>query len=463
MTSKIPNILLIITDQQRTDTLGFMGKTLCRTPNMDRLAQEGISFDRALTPSPLCQPARASLFTGYYPHQVDMMTNDGTLIDEPILFSTLKERGYHLNYVGKWHLGQEGENISTWFDRAICYRHKYTDYQDWLEENELPNEWALNDDRVMTQRTPRMSIPNTVPMQLDPSQTHEAWVTDHVIEYLETRPADQPFYLVCSYFGPHPPFKIPEPYYSMYDPANIPEPPNFKPSPNKPISNARSFYHLLWLDHGGDWEVWKKTVAVYWGFVTMIDDQIGRILQTLEDQGVVDDTLIVFVSDHGEFLGQHGLWHKMMPYEEPLRVPLLMRYPALIKPGLRSQVNASLVDITPTIFSIVSEDVPESLAGQDLSPAFQDCASFLGDGYRFSEHKPLGDWHQTVEWRLVTDNRFKYVWNQGDLDELYDLEADPYELINLIAHPDYADELARLKERLFRWMVETADPILWPF
>ena len=240
-------------------------------------------------------------------------------------------------------------------------------------------------------------------------------------------------------------------------------PPNFGLQPNRPHVNQTSFYHQLFKDHGEEWQAWKKSMAVYWGYCTLIDDQVGRLVNALEEEDILDDTLVIYISDHGEQLGSQGLWQKMMPYEEGLRVPMIMRLPGIIHPGLRSQANASLIDILSTILSILGEDIPEDMIGRNLSPTFNDGEEFQTDPYRFSEHKPLGDWHQVVEWRLVTDNHFKYVWNQGDLDEMYDLDVDPYELNNLIAHPDYAEELTRLQERLFSWMIETDDPLLKSF
>jgi arylsulfatase A-like enzyme len=246
----------------------------------------------------------------------------------------------------------------------------------------------------------------------------------------------------------------------MYDRVQVPEPPNFGPLPDKPRANTTSFYHQLWLDHGEDWEAWKQTVAVYWGYVTMMDTLVGRLLRALEEDGTLDETLVIFLSDHGEMLGSHGLWHKMMPYEECLRVPLLMRLPGRIAPGIRSQAVTSLIDVPATILSLVDEPMPEAYVGRDLSPAFQDGSEFQEDAYRFSEHQPLGDWHGTVEWRLVVDDRFKYAWNQGDLDELYDLRVDPYELNNLIYDTGHKHERDRLQERLRRWMADTDDPLL---
>lgn len=485
MPEKQPNILLIVTDQQRTDTLGFRGQTPCRTPNMDRLACEGISFDRAICTSPLCLPSRASLFTGQYPHQINMMRNNDTIQAEPTLTDRLRGRGYYTAYAGKWHMEPTGQPkafrgrekelgldevhgghvalkgeraIDRWFD--VAEGQGSYDYSLWCEQNELPDGWTVSDPDVRTHRTPSMSIPRTKAQDLPPDKTYDAWVTDIALRFYHDRPEDRPFFLVTGFFGPHPPLMIPEPYYSMCNPTTIPEPLNFGPQPNKPRSNTTSFYHQLWLDHGHNWAAWKKSMAVYWGYVTMMDDLVGKLLQALEEHDVLDDTLVIFASDHGEMLGSHGLWHKMMPYEECLRVPLLMRYPERITPGVRSQAVVSLIDVPATILSLVGEELPPEYLGRDLSPAFRDGSEFQDDSYRFSEHKPLGDWHETVEWRLVVDGRFKYVWNDGDLDELYDLATDPYELNNLIHDLHHAAGLARLRERLRRWMGETSDPLL---
>ena len=482
-----PNILLILTDQQRTDSLGFMGRTPCQTPNMDRVAGEGISFDRASCSSPLCLPSRASIFTGQYPHQVDMMRNSDTLRVNATLTDRLKARGYFTAYAGKWHLEPSGgpralkskakklglsqfqadsapagqRVIDRWFD--VAEGQSSADYSEWCEQNGLPDGWPVSDPDVRTHRTPSMTTPKTKVQNLPPDKTYDAWVTDIALRFFRDRPREQPFFLVSSWFGPHPPFLIPEPYYSMYDSGGIPEPPNFGPQAGAPRSNTTNFYHQLFLDHGDDWEAWKQSMAVYWGYVTMQDALVGRLLQALEEDDVLDDTLVIFASDHGEMLGSHGQWHKMMPYEESLRVPLLMRYPKAIQPGLRSTALSSLVDIPATILSVIADTIPDEYEGRDLSSAFADGAEFQQDAYRFSEHQPLGDWHNATDFRLVVDERYKYVWNNDDVNQLFDLQTDPFELVNLHDDPDVAGQLTRLRDRLHRWMVDTDDPLLPQF
>lgn len=472
-----PNILLIIADQQRTDTLGFMGKTPCRTPNLDRLAENGVAFDRAITPSPLCGPARCAVFSGQYPHQVpgrpepgsqgplvngefdptaqDMLLNDYSCLAEPTLTRVLKERDYHTAYAGKWHLGND--ILGDWFDQYDG--NVNARYVDWLREQGLPETgWPLNDAEVRTTRTPRMSIPHTKPSPLRPEQTNDAWITDIALRFLGDRPKDQPFFAVCGFNGPHPPFMIPEPYYSMYDPADVPEPANFLWSEDEPECKQRSFYRQLWQDHGEDWDAWKKSVAVYWGFCTLIDDQVGRLIRCLEDQKVLDNTLVIYCSDHGEMLGQHGLWHKMQPYEEALRVPLILRGPRL-PAGARSQANASLLDIAPTILSTVGITPPDAYEGRNLAEVCDESQPGHDSHTIFSEHKPLGAFHGETDWRLASDGRYKFVWNRDDRNELYDLASDPWELRNCADDPAMRAVRERLEGDLREWMERTGDPL----
>ncbi len=470
-----PNILLIISDQQRADTLGFADKTPCRTPHLDALAERGISFDRAITPCPLCGPARASIFTGLYPHQArggagpdlddgplegldsdrtatDMLLNDYSLAEPARLTNLLRDRGYHTAYAGKWHLGRDV--IGTWFDQY--HGHDNAQYVRWCADNGLPDGWPLNDTATRTDRVPHMSIPTASVNPIDPACSNDAWIADIAIDFIAGRPTDRPFFIVCGFNGPHPPLKVPEPYFSMYDPDEIPEPPNFGPQAGEPPCNGRSFYRQLFRDHGERWDAWRQSVAAYWGFCTLIDDQVGRLVDCLRDHEAFDDTLIIYCSDHGEMLGAHGLWHKMHAYEEALRVPLIFSAP-WIRGAQRSDAPASLIDIPTTILAAAGIEPPPEHEGADLSAALAG-GDLPPRRYLFSEHKPLGEFHGAVDWRMVTDGRYKYTWNRGDLDELYDLSADPYETHNLIAEPP-AGILRELRRALAEWTVETGDPL----
>ncbi|NQT58094.1 MAG: sulfatase-like hydrolase/transferase [Bacteroidetes bacterium] len=470
------NILLIIADQHRQDCLGFAGKAPVKTPNIDRLQKNGISFDNAITPCPLCGPARASLFTSLYSHQAkgileeealgardymeagietDMMINTTSLREPPLLTNALKKGGYYTAYAGKWHLGND--IITDWFEDAHGFDNQ--DYVRWLTHNGLPETgWPLKDPEVRSRRVPHMSIPKTKVNPVKPEKVNDSWITDIALGYLKERPADKPFFITCGFNGPHPPFMIPEPWYSMYSPDDIPEPPNFHPSDGEPESKKDSFYRQLWLDHGDNWEAWKKSVAVYYGFVSFIDHQVGRLLDELDSQGIFNNTMVIYTSDHGEMLGQHGLWHKMQAYEESLKVPLIISSPT-IQGDKCSIEGASLLDIPPTILRAANLECPEVYEGIDLLGNHTEQKNTTTRDL-FSEHKPLGPFHGEKEWRMVTDGRYKYIWNRDDRQELYDLKEDPYEMENLEDKQEYQIQAATLHEKLINWMDNTADPLI---
>ena len=448
---KRPNVLLIITDQQRPDSLGFTGKTPCRTPHLDRLAAEGISFANAFTPCPLCLPARASLFTGRYPTQNDMMSNATGQLRSCDMLDVFRSAGYQVNYAGKWHMG-EG-NIGEFTDRHAG--DSTSDYSLWCREQGLPDGWMFNDPATRTHRSPSMSIPKVHCQNLPVSKTNEAYITDFATDMIRSRDLSRPFFQVCAYNGPHPPFMIPEPYFSMYDPQVVAMPENFGPQPGEHQVHAQSYYRQLFVDHGMDFEDWRATYAVYWGFVSMIDNFVGQLLATLDDEGLTEDTIIIFTSDHGEMLGAHGLWHKMVPFEEGIRIPLLMRLPG--GPTDRHlSAPASLVDIAPTLASLC--DVPNAgWQGRDLLAEDQDGSETHAI---FGMHEPLGEWMHTTDWRMIRRDSLKYVWHRGLGDELFDLVADTGETVNHVASPDYHNRLTWLQDELDSFLQTTNDPLL---
>lgn len=417
-----------------------------------------------------------------------------------MLTEGLKEAGYYTAYAGKWHLGED--ILNDWFDDAVGYA--VSEYLVWCNERGITDGWPLQDPEVRSHRQPPMSTPVTKVQHIAPEETNDAWIADIAIRQIRERPKDRPFFVSCGFNGPHPPFKIPEPYFSMYDPSEIPEPENFRPALGEPKYKQNSFYRSLWKDHGEDWEAWKKAVAVYWGFTTLIDDQVGRLVATLEKEGVREDTLVIYCSDHGEMLGQHGLWHKMQPYEESLRVPLILCPPGTgtmgsqrgsgrskrdteagwdvqaigdgrqaVTESHQSDAPVSLLDIPATILSYAGVQIPEEYQGIDLCPFVAgnegtegalNAAGSVDEGrkYLFCEQKPLGEFHGEVDWRLVTDNQIKYVWNRGERGELYDLEADPGEMRNLIDDAAYSEVKKQLQGALRAWMEKTGDPLsIW--
>lgn len=446
-----PNVLLIITDQQRPDTLGHLGQSPCRTPHIDSLAAEGVSFQNAYTPCPLCLPSRASLFTGKYPSQNDMLSNQTGYLQTCEMLDHFRANGYQINYAGKWHMG-EG-NIGEFTDRHAG--DSTAIYSQWCLDQGLIDGWMFNDPACRTTRTPSMSIPKVHCQDLPVDKTNEAYVTDFAIEMIQSRAKDKPFFQVCSFNGPHPPFMIPEPYFSMYDPASVPIPANFGPQQGEHKAHSESYYRDLFNDHGEDFEAWRASYAVYWGFVTMIDDFVGKLIEVLTEEQLLEDTIILFTSDHGENLGAHGLWQKMVPFDESIRVPLVLRIPGRAPNG-QPQKPVSLIDVAPTLAALCGLPARE-WQGQNLFDGDQN------DPDRpaiYAMHQPIGDWMNVTDWRMVQEDGFKYVWHNGMKEELFDMKADAAECQNLAASSMHMDLLEVMRKQLDRFLTHTNDPLV---
>lgn len=447
-----PNVLLILTDQQRPDTLGHRKQTPCRTPNIDRLAATGASFENAYTPCPLCLPSRASLFTGKYPTQNDMMSNQTGYLQTCEMLDHFRANGYQINYAGKWHMG-EG-NIADFTDRHAGDSTKT--YSKWCLDQGLIDGWMFNDPACRTTRTPSMSIPKVHRQDLPVDKTNEAYVTDFAIDMIKTRDPERPFFQVCSFNGPHPPFMIPEPFFSMYDPADVPMPKNFGPQSGEHQAHSQSFYRQLFLDHGVDFDDWRASYAVYWGFVSMIDSFVGQLLETLAQEDLGKDTIIVFTSDHGENLGAHGLWQKMVPFDESIRVPLVVSIPGRTETPMRVTSQASLIDVAPTLSALCGLPQAEWM-GRDL---FQGATTDPDHPAIFAMHRPIGDWMNVTDWRMVQEGGVKYVWHDGQAEELFALKSDPAELKNLAQEPAHLQTLLEMRAKLTVFLQRTDDPLL---
>lgn len=474
-----PNILLFITDQQRWDTLGYTGRTACRTPNLDRLAREGVAFDRCLSPDPICSPARASLFTGRAPHATGIGNNYELPLERPTLPEGLRNAGYYVSYSGKWHLGH-GRGAAG-FDTFAGERGR--EYRQWLADHGFEDTYPYGTDefsyRFEGTVQNRISTPRTAAQRGSTGTIFDTWVANQAMEQLERRPRQQPFFQVCSFHGPHPIFVIPEAFYALYDPSLAVEPANFAdPMVDKPAFQTHSIWHGAARQHGTEWEAWRRSQSVYWGYVTLLDELIGRVLGRLEALGLADNTIVIMTADHGEMMGSHGLFQKSCMYEEALRVPLIVRAPGRLPEGQRVAAPVSLTDLTPTLLGLVGPQVAgptrELLEpqGRDLSgwltnahslPAFAHGADANtadpAAGAVFSEYKPYEQEGMT-DIRCIVGPRYKFAWNRGDRAELYDTWADPAELHNRADDPALGPIQRRLEGRLLEWMEQTGDPLL---
>ncbi|MEU9709774.1 sulfatase-like hydrolase/transferase [Streptomyces sp. NPDC047967] len=469
------NILFLMTDQHRVDTLGAYGNPRVRTPALDGLAAQGTRFDSFFTPTAICTPARASLATGLHPFRHGMLANPERAsggqceLDEsqPLLWRRLRERGYRTGHVGKWHIGREngpehhgldGEHLPG----ALNPVH-HPSYERWLRERSLPP-FAVSDPVFGTAPNGTGRGHLIAGRLRQPAEaTFEAFLADRTVALLEEYAAEwhrtgRPFMLSCHWFGPHLPYLVPDAYYDLYDPDTVPLPPSMAETfAGKP--EVQRSYSAYWSSDAFDAAAWRKLIAVYWGYVTLIDEQIGRILEALKAHGLWDDTAVVFTADHGEFTGAHRLNDKgPAMYDDIYRVPAVCRVPGA--PARTSDAFATLIDLNPTLLDIAGLPAPDPCDGSSLLPlvrgddtpearAVEDRDEIVAEFH--GHHFPYAQ-------RMIRDRRHKLVHNMDGVHELYDLASDPHELRNVYASPLYAEVRRDLAGRLYRELLRRGDP-----
>ncbi|MBT4498290.1 MAG: sulfatase-like hydrolase/transferase, partial [Gemmatimonadetes bacterium] len=359
-----PSILLIFTDQHRLSAVGCYGETVCRTPNIDRLAAQGVRFETAYTTCPVCSPARGTVMTGLYPHAHGICSNAHNLgsavhelADRPELLSRrLQVAGYRCGYSGKWHLGSDSTRAfggpnepslpkDVGFEGQNFPGHggggfNYPEYRAYLEENGFVHEvYQVQEDRerVWPYGVLRGEVESTVPY----------FLTENSIGLIDRfAEGGEPFFMWHNFWGPHGPFYVPREFYDMYADVEIPEWPNYRWEGSKENAPYQVKRHprtdeLEWVD-------WAEAVRHYYAFATLIDQQIGRLLGHLEETGLAENTVVIFTADHGQTLGSHGGltdkgWHH---FEEIQRVPMIARVPGCEEGEVR-QEWVSLADLYP--------------------------------------------------------------------------------------------------------------------
>lgn len=446
------NILLIHSDQHRYDCLGVNGHPVVQTPHLDQLAAEGSNFTHAFCPIPLCTPARASLLTGQWPTQHGTLANPDTELTTPLAsglptFSqVLKEAGYWLGYVGKWHVDTQKLPTDFAFDHYIAE----SAYNDWRQQQRLAprprqNGWFGETDPAIPADASRL-----------------AWGADETIHLLQTAAARaQPFFIRWDPSEPHLPNIVPEPYTSLYPPETLPPWPSFPdPLVGKPYIQHQQRH--TWGLEAWTWAEWAPIVARYLGEITLLDHQIGRLLATLAERQLAQNTLVIYTSDHGDMCGAHGMIDKhYVMYDDVVRVPLIMRLPGAIPAGTtQSAFVSTALDLAATFCVAAGQPIPATFAGQDLFSLWTEAAHQPRTDIFATYHgNQLGLYSQ----RMVRNRQWKYVWNATAEDELYQLETDPAELVNLAGRAEYGAVLQSLRQRLVQWMEEAQDPILNPW
>ena len=438
-----PNILLIMTDQQRGDCLGIEDHPVLQTPYLDWIGSSGIHFRRAYSTCPVCVPARRSLISGREPVNHGLLMNGSGPLPGPTLPQVLADEGYQTHLVGKGHFGQTpaetGFQTSEWADAPRPNRMNA--YQRYLHSSGITRpkasaaHGALGNGWV------------TRPWHLEERFHFTNWCTDEAIRFLEDRSKDKPFFLMLSFLHPHQPLTPPPFYYDMYMQQDLPEPyvGDWSRVYDKPVRGLPIECWRLHLDP----LVMKQYRAAYFGSITHIDHQIGRLF----DKSILpQDTIIAFCADHGEMLGDHQWIRKRTAYEPSARIPMLMRFPDSLglTEGLKTNLPVILEDVMPTLLDASGIEVPESVDGCSLLPALKNADAEKPVEWRTFVHgeccevPSMGSGMQ-----YLTDGRRKYVWWPGRGEEQYfNLDNDPQELTDLANHPQYQEEISHCRQHL---------------
>ncbi|MDZ4796896.1 MAG: sulfatase [Bryobacteraceae bacterium] len=425
-TSK-PNILFILTDDQRWDMMSCAGHAWIQTPNMDRLAAEGARFVNAFVTTPLCSPSRGSFLTGQYVHKHGILDNSNrneqshTLKTWPQI---LQQHGYETGYFGKWHMGND-DAARPGFDYWFSFKGQ-----------------GRYNDPEMNRNGERSVVKGYVTKVL----------TQEAIEFM-SRKRPKPFAVCLCHKAIHGPFEPEEQYKTLYSDAKLEAPASLADDlKDKPaMLAARTMEKSNVRTDKIPAQTWLNMARC----LATVDDGLGLILEALRQSGQLDNTFIVFTGDNGYFYGEHHMGDKRRAYEEGLRVPLLVRYPKMVKAGSKPAQMALNIDVAPTLLDVAGVAVPKDMHGKSLTPALKSTGAKGRDAF-LSEYFEDPGFPSTQKWQSLRTEKWKYIHfpEMQGADELYDLTADPHEMKNVFAK--YPKDVARLRARMERILKETA-------
>ncbi len=470
-----PNILWICSDQQRFDSLGCYDNPFVQTPNLDRLAQEGVLFEYAYSQSPVCTPSRASFLTGRYPRTTRCRQNGQAIPpDEVLVTKQLRDAGYVCGLAGKLHLAPCNPSVCKGTEARID-----DGYDQFFWSHDPGDVWFTHDYiqwlRDKGLRRDSRPFPESKYVQVIPSEEHSqtTWSIERAMAFIGgAERFKQPWLFSVNMFDPHhafdPPVAALECYRDRLDEIPLP---NYVEGEldNKPIWQQ--------IDHNGAYgnrsgypysemsdtdHRWVR--AAYWAMIDVIDTQVGRLLDFLDETGQRENTIVIFTSDHGEMLGDHGIYLKGPYFYEPaVRVPLIISGPGMLNNGARSDALVELVDLTPTLLAASDTEPHPGIQGQSLLPMLT--GEQVLDTHRedvYCEYYNAMGWHRepAAHATMVRNRRYKIVAAHGTgSGEFYDLDADPRETNNLWNSPDHTAIRMEMQERLIDRMAWTVDPL----
>ena len=472
-----PNVLLIMTDQQKVNSLSVYGNSIVQTPNLEKLASRGVTFTSAFTPYPVCVPSRVMTFTGRYAHTNRSRANGVSMQkEEEHLLKIFQRKGYATGLSGKNH----------------CFMRGDLDRFDYVWEcghggpSDPPDETSAAAKNFIGESKINRRAWGTVTNPHPPESLGTALTATHAIKFLDECPKDKPFFLWCSIADPHTPLQTAEPYASMYDLADVPIPQQRDDEhDDKPVAQMLDYLALAG-DKVSEDDI-RRVTEMYYGMNTYIDHEVGRLLTHLDELGLSDNTLVIYMSDHGEYLGEHKMIRKSKAlYDCLIHIPLLVSWPGHVPQGESCDEFVEVVDIAPTILDAIGLPHPDGIQGQSMLPIFTDApynsrdAVFAEQGVEdatgsiagnpieslgrvpesptspdFSPQLKMGDQGPI---KSIRTRDWKCVYYPGNHEgELYNLKEDPGELTNLWHLPEYAQLKNELSLRILDWCIQTED------
>ena len=429
-TADQPNVVIVLADQWRAQSTGYSGNPDVKTPHLDALADESVVFNTAVAVLPVCSPFRASLLTGQYPLTHGVFYNDKPLRNEALTMAEIyQEAGYQTGYIGKWHLNGHAIDEDPFAARDRPVPKERRQGFDYWKGREVSHDYNNS-------------------FYFDGNDEHHTWPgydafsqTDSAISYIQ-RTKNQPFLLVMSWGSPHAPYHTaPAEYRAMYNPAAL------TVNPNVPENLRDSAQHML---------------AGYYAHCTALDQAMGKLLIAIEQVGLTDNTVVVFTSDHGDMLLSRGMMKKQRPWDESLRVPMLMRYPAqLAHKEISKPINTP--DILPTLLGLSDIPVPASVEGTDLSPALTGEEPYPEEAALIQAPVPFHQWNFQnggKEYRAIRTERYTYARDRKGPWLLYDDQQDPYQMNNLVDQKTHAELQSELDGMLLQKRQATNDEFL---
>ncbi len=452
-----PNILFINLDQLRYDCLGCTGHPLLKTPHIDALARSGLQFDSAYTPFPVCSPVRQTLLTGVMAEQHGGLWNfdrggglpigAASISDHVIWVRQLRESGYRTAYLGKWHVHPEADPTAYGYETYF-----ETPTRSYQPENQT-RKYELTDDPW-----PEFPVGAISTLDLEASDTHTlAAECCRLIEKLGTN--DAPWHIRLDCNEPHLPCLPSEPFASMYPPESIPPWENFAETfINKPFIQQQQLRN--WRIAKWTWYEWSVYLSGYYGMISQLDDAIGRIVECLRTHDLLDNTLIIFTTDHGDAAGSHRMMDKhYVMYEEEVHVPLICSWPSVIPAGgVCHDFVSHFLDLPVTLLELIGLPVPKSYQGRSFLPQLENRESPDPWPLAFSSYN--GQQFGLYCQRMIRDRKYKYVWNATDIDECYDLENDPHELVNLAVDERHETLCQNYRKKVYEIFSALKDPLV---